>query len=330
MDGPRARPRAAPPPCLGHGRVPGRGGRRRSAPRWLGRPPRPVRRRTLPPRLGDYVESTEHLLRAVGDRLAAVAVSELTDGVNAGETVDQLRARLRTVFAREGAQLGEVREERIARTESARAWNSATLAAAQALAGPDRPLVKQWITRRDTAVRDTHAKVNGQLRLLDEPFTVAGVSMSAPGDPTAPPELVVNCRCVLALARADQAAAFKPKPGTPGDVFESQENQVEPNVTAAADGSHRTGAMIALMPTPEDAERLAVQGGEPAGELHTTLYFLGEGADWSQDQRNELIADIETQAADLMPPRTGTPPATPRHGCGTSETTTTGTRAPRP
>ncbi|MFD4855144.1 phage minor head protein [Streptomyces atratus] len=250
---------------------------------WDDLPGRYEEDRELPPTLGDYVTTTEHLLRAVGDRLAAVAVDELAAGVDAGETIDQLRTRLRTAFAREGAQLGPGREERIARTEAARAWNSATLAAAQELTGPDRPLVKQWLTRRDTDVRDAHAEVNGQLRLLDEPFTVAGVPMSAPGDPTAPPELVCNCRCALALARADQAAA------------------VSDHVTAAADGSHRQGAMIALMPTPEDAERLAVEGGEPAEELHLTLYFLGQGEDWTEDQRNELIALVQDRAADLQP-----------------------------
>ncbi|MEU0273195.1 phage minor head protein [Streptomyces sp. NPDC006307] len=248
----------------------------------------------LPPQLGDYVEYTEHLLRAVGDRLAAVAVEELATGVNEGETVDQLRQRLRAAFAREGAQLGEVREERIARTESARAWNMATLAAAQALTGPDRPLVKQWLTRRDPAVRDAHEHVNGQLRLLDEPFTVAGISMAAPGDPTAPPELVINCRCALALARADQAAALEPQTPARGHAFESEESTVQP-VTAAADGSHRTGAMIALIPTEEDAARLALDGGEPPEELHCTLFFLGEGADWDEEQRAELIANVRAQ-----------------------------------
>lgn len=204
---------------------------------WDDLPGRYDEDRELPPTLGDYVTTTEHLLRAVGDRLAAVAVDELAAGVNAGETIDQLRTRLRTAFAREGAQLGPGREERIARTEAARAWNSATLAAAQALTGPDRPLVKQWLSRRDADVRDSHAEVNGQLRLLDEPFTVAGVPMSAPGDPTAPPDLVCNCRCALALARADQVAASESQ--TPAEnqlTNPRKEPSVPDHVTAASDG----------------------------------------------------------------------------------------------
>ncbi|MGW5925246.1 phage minor head protein [Streptomyces anulatus] len=256
--------------------------------------------RELPPGIGQYVETTEHLLRAVGERLSDVAVEELAAGVDAGEDIEQLRARLRAAFTREGAQLGTAREERVAITEAGRAWNTATLAAAQALDGPDRPLVKQWITRRDTRVRDAHADVNGQLRLLDEPFTVDGVEMSAPLDPTAPASLVVNCRCVLAVATADRAAAYESQPPSPGRAFESEENTVQA-VTAAADGSHRTGAMIALLPTEDDAERLALDGGEPPGELHLTLYFLGEGADWSEEQRNELIELARTRAAELRP-----------------------------
>lgn len=57
----------------------------------------------------------------------------------------------------------------------------------------------------------------------------------------------------------------------------------------AADTSHTQGGMIALMPAPEDAKRLALPGGEPAAELHCTLFFLGdEGSEWTDDQRNEL------------------------------------------
>lgn len=148
---------------------------------------------TLPPAISEYVDVTEHLLRAVGDRLAEAARDELAAGVDAGDDMEALRARLRDRFAREGSQLGDGREERVARTESGRAWNTATLGAAQAMTGPDRPLVKQWLTRRDDRVRHDHADVNGQLRLLDEPFTVGGVEMSAPHDPTAPAKQVVNC-----------------------------------------------------------------------------------------------------------------------------------------
>jgi 2'-5' RNA ligase len=250
----------------------------------------------LPASLGDYAEQTEHLLRAVGDRLTAAAVAALAEGLDAGEDTAQLRNRLRDLFAADGAQLGESREDLIARTESTRAWNGATLAAAQDLSGPDRPLVKQWQTRRDSLVRDAHDDVDGQIQLLDDAFTVAGVAMAYPGDPTAPPALVCNCRCVLRLQRAERSAAAQSQV-LPPTGFSDQRHET------AADGSHLMGGMIALIPTREDAERLALDGGEDADELHCTLMFLGDqGGDWTDDQRNELIAGIRARFAALPGP----------------------------
>ncbi|MDQ0962023.1 hypothetical protein QFZ66_005901 [Streptomyces sp. B4I13] len=176
----------------------------------------------LPASLGSYVTDTEHLLRAVGDRLTEAAVTELAAGLNAGEDIAALRARLRGLFSRDGVELGETREERIARTESTRAWNAATLAAAEDLTGEGRPLVKQWQTRRDGRVRDAHDDADGQLRLLDEPFAVAGVAMAYPGDPAAPAALTVNCRCVLRLAPEQRAAAYELQESLRPDVFGSK------------------------------------------------------------------------------------------------------------
>jgi hypothetical protein len=69
------------------------------------------------------------------------------------------------------------------------------------------------------------------------------------------------------------------------------------SLTAAADGSHTSGAMIALMPTPEDAARLAIEGGEDTEQLHLTLSYLGKGADFSEDARQAVIAAV----TDVLP-----------------------------
>lgn len=71
-------------------------------------------------------------------------------------------------------------------------------------------------------------------------------------------------------------------------------------LTAAA--TEHTGAMIALLPSEADAARLALDGGEPAGELHCTLWFLGEAAPWTENQRSELIAAVRARAATLGGP----------------------------
>jgi 2'-5' RNA ligase len=57
-------------------------------------------------------------------------------------------------------------------------------------------------------------------------------------------------------------------------------------VTAAYNG---TGGMIALIPRTEDAERLYVEDGEDVTELHLTLIYLGESADYDASNRQRLV-----------------------------------------
>ncbi len=73
------------------------------------------------------------------------------------------------------------------------------------------------------------------------------------------------------------------------------------SVTAAA-GSHTQGGMIALMPTAEDAARLAIPGGELADELHCTLLFLGDdGGAWPAEARDAMEASVR-ELVDGFPP----------------------------
>lgn len=56
---------------------------------------------------------------------------------------------------------------------------------------------KRWITREDPRVRPEHAAVDGATIPVDDMFIVGGSPMRYPADPTAPPSLICNCRCVL-------------------------------------------------------------------------------------------------------------------------------------
>lgn len=69
-------------------------------------------------------------------------------------------------------------------------------------------------------------------------------------------------------------------------------------ITAAA--AVHTGAMIALVPTDEDAARLALgAGGEEADELHVTLAYLGEAALLPDELRHALVELCSAWAEDL-------------------------------
>lgn len=58
---------------------------------------------------------------------------------------------------------------------------------------------RSWTSARDGRVRDTHRSINGQTRLVGERFTSpSGAQLRYPGDPDAPAEETVQCRCALA------------------------------------------------------------------------------------------------------------------------------------
>lgn len=59
-------------------------------------------------------------------------------------------------------------------------------------------IIRRWNTSHDSRVRSTHQAMDGQKRGLDQHFqSPSGARLMFPGDPLAPPEEVINCRCVL-------------------------------------------------------------------------------------------------------------------------------------
>lgn len=60
-----------------------------------------------------------------------------------------------------------------------------------------------------------------------------------------------------------------------------------------------TGAMIALVPSAADAQRLAVDGGEDPDELHLTLLYLGEADMIPAEVRSDIITVVQRWADDL-------------------------------
>ena len=94
------------------------------------------------------------------------------------------------------------RAEVIARTEALRAIHEGHNAMIYQLAqradiGPD-VIIRIWNVTIDGRERSTHHTMSRQERGAFEPFlTGGGVLLQYPGDITAPPEEVINCRCVL-------------------------------------------------------------------------------------------------------------------------------------
>jgi uncharacterized protein with gpF-like domain len=53
---------------------------------------------------------------------------------------------------------------------------------------------KVWVATADDRTRESHAELDGEEVLVDEPFSNG---LMCPADPTGEPEEVYNCRCTI-------------------------------------------------------------------------------------------------------------------------------------
>lgn len=106
-----------------------------------------------------------------------------------------------------------------------RAMSSAAVNAATAFAASvdEEDLTLTWHTMHDSKVRHAHAEADGQTVPVGHPFDIAGHPMRFPGDPRAPIELWVNCRCVVVPGLSEKVAStLLPSPnGSTGKLSET-------------------------------------------------------------------------------------------------------------
>ena len=97
-------------------------------------------------------------------------------------------------------QANMARSMTIARTEGHRVQSEAKMDSYHAAKAKGADIVKQWDATLDSSTRDTHRLLDGQVREIDEDFTVMGMSAPYPGGFGDPAE-DCNCRCCM-LQRA--------------------------------------------------------------------------------------------------------------------------------
>lgn len=84
------------------------------------------------------------------------------------------------------------RAKTIARTEGHRIQQMSTVDAQQAAKSKGADVLKQWDATLDGRTRESHRRVDGEIRELDEKFSNG---LMFPGDPSGSAAEVVNCRC---------------------------------------------------------------------------------------------------------------------------------------
>jgi hypothetical protein len=221
---------------------------------------------------GDYLDQATNRLSGIGDDLWTNARAQLLEGFNAGESVDELAARVAGA-----AGVTEARARVIARTEVVSASNAGSIATAR-VSGFD--MTKTWLATLDPRTRETHRVADGQTVGIDAPFQVGGFGLDFPGDPSGPASEVINCRCTLTYDIPDDPE--------PIDTPPVDTTMVQPEPAAAEEALPKAGDLIdgyrSYDPGVVDATETALRGvyeGEYAGlsvRLHTIegSYTYGE------------------------------------------------------
>jgi hypothetical protein len=139
--------------------------------------------------------SRDALARALRDRRFDPSVEAAADGRRelTPDQIDRMVDRYRARYL-------AYRAETIARTESVRVISQAREEAFRQTI--DRAGIAQedteqvWHAVEDNRTRITHRALDGQVQPFGEPFvSISGAELRYPGDPLAPIEETVNCRC---------------------------------------------------------------------------------------------------------------------------------------
>lgn len=120
---------------------------------------------------------------------------EITRGIASGMNYQDIARNIS-----DAAKAPLSRAKTIARTESHRIQQASTYDAQKAAKKRGADVVKQWDSTLDGKTRDTHRKLDGQIREIDKPFEMDGKEAMFPGEFGDPAE-DCNCRCV-SLTRA--------------------------------------------------------------------------------------------------------------------------------
>jgi SPP1 gp7 family putative phage head morphogenesis protein len=154
-----------------------------------------------PAKVKAFLAVRENKLKDVPQEIFDTIKAQLTEGVDKGESIKDLSARVRSTFN----EIGNGRGKTIAMTETAAAYGTARQESMTS-AGVQ---YKEWLTSGNANVRPAHADAQGQVRQIDDPFDVDDEELDYPGDPEGSPENVINCHCVSIPIASDDEKALR-------------------------------------------------------------------------------------------------------------------------
>lgn len=135
---------------------------------------------------------SEDLYTSLGvdtDRLKKTISAEISRGIASDMAYEDIARNIASVS---GAPLS--RAKTIATTEAHRIQQAGFYDNQKKAKSKGADILRQWNSTLDGGTRDTHRKLDGQLREMDEPFEMDGKKAMYPGDFGDPAE-DCNCRC---------------------------------------------------------------------------------------------------------------------------------------
>jgi len=151
------------------------------------------------PFVSTYLNQAGNRMKNVPDEVYALIVAEVERGITEGRSLDRVRDEIQVILTASGTDQWRNRAMTVARTETIGAVNAGVFRAAEMEAeqrGDPAPF-KVWISTADARTRPTHRAADQQRTLLRSPFQVGGAQLLFPGDPRAPGNEVINCRCTM-------------------------------------------------------------------------------------------------------------------------------------
>lgn len=150
-------------------------------------------------------EVTNRMVRTP-DEVFDLVAGQMSQGVNLGESIPKLAARVDEVLSTTATERWPNRAVTVARTEAIGALNAGRTDAFIIFdEESDEELERVWLATSDTRTRPNHREADGQRVPVDQPFTVGGFPLMFPGDPTGPPQERINCRCSTLLVEVGES-----------------------------------------------------------------------------------------------------------------------------
>lgn len=153
---------------------------------------------------------TKIALEDNADRVKRSIRRTIASGLAQGQSVPQMSKKVKIDLEKNANNA-----TRIVRTETTRVQNEAIQEAGEK-AAQKIDLVKKWNATKDSRTRKSHRKLNGQIKKINEEFTVNGHSTQRPGGFGVASE-DINCRCRLTyIPRGVSEPEYRRARGTDG------------------------------------------------------------------------------------------------------------------